>query len=82
MTRTLGQVTVIAVLGVFFAIRLQAYAGMPVDVNDAPLLRLRQALQDHLASRSPGAYRSGRRLWRWWVERHIDPAIAQPAHRP
>ena len=83
MTRTLGQVTGIALLGAFFANRLQAYAGMPVDVNDAPSAAFVQALQDQfLLAAILVIIALAVALWRWWVERHIDPAIAQPVPKP
>lgn len=46
LTRTLGQTTGIAVLGAFFATRLDYYAGKPVDIGDASPDVLVAALHD------------------------------------
>jgi EmrB/QacA subfamily drug resistance transporter len=48
MTRTLGQLTGIALLGAFFAARLQAHAGRPVDINQAAAEVIVLALHDQL----------------------------------
>jgi EmrB/QacA subfamily drug resistance transporter len=48
MTRTLGQLTGIALLGAFFAARLQAHAGRPVDINHASAEVIVLALHDQL----------------------------------
>lgn len=46
LTRTLGQTTGIAVMGAFFATRLNTYAGQPVDIVDAPADVVVSALHD------------------------------------
>lgn len=48
MTRTLGQLTGIALLGAFFAARLQVHAGRPVDINQASAEIIVLALHDQL----------------------------------
>ncbi|MCS7039236.1 MAG: MFS transporter [Caldilineales bacterium] len=48
MTRTLGQLTGIALLGAFFAARLQVHAGRPVDIGQAPPEVIVLALHDQL----------------------------------
>ena len=70
MTRTLGQTTGIAILGAFFASRLQTYAGQPVDINMANPADIVRALGDqfHVAA---GLIAVGLSiaLWRAWRER-------------
>ena len=58
LTRTLGQTAGIAVMGAFFASRLNAYAGQPVDISDAPA----DVLVAALARPVPVCGRD-RRLW-------------------
>ncbi len=52
MTRTLGQLTGISLLGAFFSCRLQSYAGKTVDVTTASNGTIVRALHDqfHLAA--------------------------------
>ncbi len=77
MTRTLGQLTGIALLGAFFASRLQVHAGRAVDVTQAKSDAIVQAMHDQfylvVALIAVGL---GVALWQGWRERQ-----AQVKHR-
>ena len=47
-TRTLGQATGVAVLGSFFAFRVQQYAGVGTSIDAASAIHIVQALRDDL----------------------------------
>lgn len=80
MTRTLGQVTGIALLGAFFANRLQVHAGAAVDVNEAPSAAFVQALQDQfLLAAILILIALAVAFWRWRIERRTVLAVPQPA---
>ncbi len=71
MTRTLGQLTGVALLGTFFSVRLQHYGGKAVDVTAASGGTIVRALHDqfHLAAALVGigalvALRQARREWK------------------
>lgn len=75
MTRTLGQISGVAVLGAFFAARLQVYSGGAADVAAAAPAHLVAAMTDQflLAAALIGLGLVVA-LWRWRVERAAPPA--------
>ncbi len=70
LTRTLGQTAGIAVMGAFFASRLNHYAGQPVDITDAPAGAMVAALHDQfLVMAAVVGLGLVLALWAWQRER-------------
>ncbi|RME85578.1 MAG: DHA2 family efflux MFS transporter permease subunit [Caldilineae bacterium] len=76
MSRTLGQTTGIALLGAFFAARLKAHAGAPVDIASASPETIVLAMHDQFYL-VVGLVAAGLTLalWRWWVERRAPRGV-------
>lgn len=79
-TRTMGQTIGIALLGAFFAVRLQVYAGAGQDINSADPAAIVQAMRDQLLLVALLiATGLALALWRWFVEhRRSAEAKSEP----
>ena len=72
LTRTLGQTAGIAVMGAFFASRLNHYAGQPVDITAAPAGAIVAALHDQfLVMAAVVGLGLMLALWAWQRERRV-----------
>lgn len=83
MTRTLGQISGVAVLGAFFAARLHVHSGAAVDVTAAAPAHLVAAMTDQflLAAALIGVALAIA-LWRWRSERRPLPPTASSSSAP
>ena len=80
MSRTLGQLTGVSLLGAFFARRLQHYAGKAVDVIEAGNSAIVGALHDQslLAAGlvAAGLFIALRQAWKEWKQKSAEKAEA------